>query len=85
MNEEELEQEELLYNQFYERTKGFGRIHFIKELMRLEREVKQLKEQKELEFNDFIKFRKEQEDKHLEKTNKLIKENFHLKKNNYNK
>lgn len=48
--------------------------------MVLEQENKQLKKQNELEFNDFVKFRKEQEDKHLEKTDKLIKENYHLKK-----
>lgn len=42
-------------------------------------ENKKLKEKNELEFNDFVKFRKEQEDRHLEKTNKLIKENHHLK------
>ena len=46
----------------------------------LQQKNKQLKEQNELEFNDFVKFRKEQEDKHLEKTDKLIKENYHLKK-----
>ena len=34
--------EELLYNQLYERTKEFGRSQFIKELMRLERENKEL-------------------------------------------
>ena len=37
--------EELLYNQLYERTKLFDRTQFIKELMRLERENKQLKDQ----------------------------------------
>lgn len=37
--------EELLYNQLYERTKNFDRTQFIKELMRLERENKQLKDQ----------------------------------------
>lgn len=34
---------ELLYNQLYERTKEFGRTQFIKEIMRLERENKHLK------------------------------------------
>ena len=37
--------EEILYNQLYERTKDFGRTQFIKEIMRLERENKQLKEE----------------------------------------
>lgn len=50
----------------------------------LEKENQQLKEKNELEFNDFIKFRKEQEDRqedrHLEEKDKLIKENFHLRK-----
>ncbi len=43
-------------------------------------ENQQLKEQNELEFNDFIKFKKEQEDRHLEEKDKLIKENYHLRK-----
>lgn len=33
---------ELLYNQLYERTKEFGRSHFVKEIMRLEREIEKL-------------------------------------------
>lgn len=37
--------EELLYNQLYERTKDFVRSQFIKELMRLEEENQQLKEE----------------------------------------
>ena len=36
---------ELLYNQLYERTKDFGRSQFVREIMRLERENNQLKEQ----------------------------------------
>lgn len=36
-----MDKEELLYNQIYERTKEFGRTHFIKEIMNLERENKQ--------------------------------------------
>ena len=35
---------ELLYNQLYEKTKEFGRTHFIKEIMRLERDNKALRE-----------------------------------------
>lgn len=42
-------------------------------------ENQQLKEQNKLEFNDYLKFRKEQEDRHLEETNKLIKEKCRLK------
>lgn len=51
---------ELLYNQLYEKTKGFGRNEFIKELMRLERENQQLKEQLEYlrsgEYLNQVKF-----------------------------
>lgn len=36
--------EEILYNKIYEQTKEFGRTQFIKEIMRLERENIQLKE-----------------------------------------
>lgn len=46
----------------------------------LQQENQQLKEKNELEFNDFIKFKKEQEDRHLEEKDKLIKENYHLRK-----
>lgn len=38
-------EEELLYNQIYERTKDFGRAHFIKEIMNLERENQKLIEE----------------------------------------
>ena len=38
-----MNKEELLYNEIYERTKDFGRVHFIKEIMNLQRENKQLK------------------------------------------
>ena len=34
--------DEILYNKIYEQTKEFGRTHFIKEIMRLQRENQQL-------------------------------------------
>lgn len=40
-----MNKEEILYNEIYERTKDFGRAHFIKEIMRLQREIKELKKQ----------------------------------------
>lgn len=43
--------EEILYNKLYERTKDFGRTQFVREIMRLQQENQQLKE--ELENNDF--------------------------------
>ena len=39
-----MNKEEILYNEIYEQTKDFGRTHFIKEIMRLQRELEQLKE-----------------------------------------
>ena len=39
-----MDKEEILYNEIYERTKDFGRTHFIKEIMSLQREYQQLKE-----------------------------------------
>ena len=39
-----MNKKEILYNEIYERTKDFGRTHFIKEIMRLQREYQQLKE-----------------------------------------
>ena len=37
--------DEILYNQIYDRTKNFGRNNFVKEIMRLERQNKELKEE----------------------------------------
>lgn len=45
----------------------------------LQQENKQLKEQNEKEFADYIKFKQEQYDEYLDKTNKLIKERQHYK------
>ena len=39
-----LDENELLYDVLYERTKDFGRTQFIKEIMRLQRENQQLKD-----------------------------------------
>lgn len=38
------EENEILYNELYERTKDFGRTHFIREIMRLQQENADLKE-----------------------------------------
>lgn len=45
----------------------------------LQQENKQLKEQNEREFADYTKFKQEQYDEYLEKSNKLIKEKQHYK------
>ena len=45
----------------------------------LQQENKQLKEQNEKEFSDYTKFKQEQYDEYLEKSNKLIKEKQHYK------
>ena len=64
MLEQELEKdnEELLYNQLYEKTKDCGRTQFVRLLMEKERENKHLKEQlqqKEDIINKAIKFVKD--------------------------
>lgn len=47
-----MNKEELLYNEIYERTKDFGRTQFVREMMRLQRENKQLKDKvNQLETN----------------------------------
>lgn len=47
-----MNKEELLYNEIYERTKDFGRNQFVREIMRLQRENKQLKDKvNQLETN----------------------------------
>lgn len=50
--------EELMYNQLYERTKDFGRTQFIKELMNLERQNKDLQQRikKTIELLDDLYF-----------------------------
>lgn len=39
-----MNKEELLYNEIYERTKDFGRTQFVREIMNLQRENKELKD-----------------------------------------
>ena len=39
--------EEILYNRLYERTKEFGRNQFVREITRLERENKQLQQERD--------------------------------------
>lgn len=47
-----MNKEELLYNEIYERTKDFGRTQFVRELMRLQRENKELQQKvNQLETN----------------------------------
>lgn len=47
-----MNKEELLYNEIYERTKDFGRTQFVRELMRLQRENKELQQKvNQLEIN----------------------------------
>ena len=47
-----MNKEELLYNEIYERTKEFGRTQFVRELMRLQRENKELQQKiNQLETN----------------------------------
>lgn len=47
MTEEQLNENELLFNELYEKTKDCGRVQFINLLMAKEREVKELKKQLE--------------------------------------
>lgn len=52
-----MNKEELLYNEIYERTKDFGRTQFVRELMRLQRENKELQQkvnQLESTLNEII-------------------------------
>ena len=47
-----MNKEELLYNEIYERTKDFGRNQFVREIMRLQRENKELQQKvNQLETN----------------------------------
>ena len=56
-----MEKQELLYNEIYERTKNFGRVQFINELMRLERQNKDLKRMHE----HYYKYASDMESKYL--------------------
>ena len=55
-------------------------LDLINKVYDLERENQQLKERNENQFNDLMKRIHSNNDKHLEESNKLIKENFQLKK-----
>ena len=47
-----MNKEELLFNDIYNRTQDFGRTQFVREIMRLQRENKQLKDKvNQLETN----------------------------------
>ena len=47
-----MNKEELLYNEIYERTQNFGRTQFVREIMRLQRENKELQQKvNQLETN----------------------------------
>ncbi len=69
-----MNKEELLYNQLYKKTKDFGRTEFIKELMRLERENKQLKENNLAMQEEMTRTweKLDQRDKAIKKANNLI-------------
>lgn len=47
MMEEQLKENDILFNELYEKTKSFGRVQFINLLMEKERENKELKKQLE--------------------------------------
>lgn len=68
-----MNKEEILYNEIYERTKDFGRTHFIKEIMRLQREYQQLKEINE-EHKKLNGELREENKKYKEVIDKAIKE-----------
>ena len=73
MTEEQLKENNILFNELYERTKDCGRVQFINLLMEKERENQELKEQLELSEKarkEAIEFIKE-----YEKNQNLLKWN----------
>lgn len=67
--------EEILFNQLYERTKEFGRTQFVREIMRLERENKHLQQERD-KYKSII-----------DEARKFIKEKYeedYSKNDNYN-
>ena len=56
-----LDENELLFDELYEKTKDCGRVQFINLLMEKEREIKELKKQLEDLFNENSKLRKKLE------------------------
>ena len=70
--------EELLFDEIYEKTKDCGRVQFVKLLMTKERENKQLKEDVSKFVNDINKLQKELNEENLE-CSKYAIENQELK------
>ncbi len=56
-----LDENKLLFDELYEKTRNFGRVQFVKLLMAKEREIKELKKQLEDLFNENSKLRKKLE------------------------
>lgn len=57
-----LDENELLFDELYEKTKDFGRVQFINLLMEKERETKELKKQLEVgkeQYNDLVEEKEE--------------------------
>ena len=80
MNNNQYRRQEFYRRRIYKEATTYCQSYECPIFQNLLLENQQLKEKNELEFNDFIKFKKEQEDRHLEETDKLIKKNYHLRK-----
>ena len=61
MTEEQLKENNILFNELYEKTKDCGRVQFINLLMEKEREIKELKKQLKDLFNENSNLRKKLE------------------------
>ena len=72
-----MNKEEILYNEIYERTKDFGRTHFIKEIMRLQREYQQLKkiEKEHQKINGYLRLEIKELKERIKDLEEWIKEN----------
>lgn len=73
MSEEEFNENELLFDELYEKTKDCGRVQFIKLLMEQERENQELKKQLEVgeqQYNDLVE-EKEELQEHLSNSHQM--------------
>ena len=76
------ENEEVLYNEFYEKTKDCGRTQFVKLLMKQEEEKKQLKKELKILSDNYKEMDKFHKSSFLNRSNyikELEKENQQLK------
>lgn len=82
-----MDKEEILYNEIYDRTKDFGRTQFVREIMRLQRECKQLQkiEEEHQKINGELRVENKELKDRIDKANWWLEEMLKQAKNDETK